>query len=121
LRTYDSLSSLQPYQLWSGATARAVHGEQLTLAIIDLDPDEEVPEHCEDSEQVSCVLQGEVTMVVAGQAQNLRSGDTCVIPSNVVHGGQAGPNGATIVYAFSPPRTDWELLPRLEPSPRRWP
>ena len=28
--TYGSVSGLEPYAIWRGATARAIHGERLT-------------------------------------------------------------------------------------------
>ena len=35
MSTFGSFSSGRPYQIWTGAVARAVHGERLTMALID--------------------------------------------------------------------------------------
>src|SRR5438105_8998813 len=93
--TYESVSDLEPYAIWNGATARAIHGERLTVAVIDLEPDLEVPEHHHDNEQLGFVLKGHVTMVIAGTSQRLGVGDTYRIPSEVPHPASTGPDGPT--------------------------
>ena len=35
---FDDLASVPPQQLWAGYLARAVHGEQLTLAVVEIEP-----------------------------------------------------------------------------------
>jgi quercetin dioxygenase-like cupin family protein len=119
--TYASVSALEPYAIWRGATARAVHGERLTMAIVDLEADLEVPEHHHDNEQVGFVLKGHVTMVIGGASRKLGIGDTYAIPSNVAHSASTGPDGATVVDVFAPVRADWEQVPRLDPRPGAWP
>lgn len=119
--TFSSFSSVRPYQIWSGAVARAVHGERLTMAVIDLEPNLEVPEHRHENEQLGFVLKGGVTMVIAGEAKELRVGEAYSIPSDVPHSARTGADGATVVDIFAPIRADWEKAPRLEPSRGRWP
>lgn len=121
MSTYSSFSSVRPYQIWSGAVARAVHGERLTMAVIDLDPDLEIPEHHHENEQLGFVLQGRVTMVIAGEARELSAGEAYSIKSGVPHSAKTGHEGATVVDIFAPIRADWEKAPRLEPSKGRWP
>lgn len=119
--TYDSVSELEPYAIWQGATARAVHGDRLTVAIVDLEPDLEVPEHHHDNEQIGFVLKGHVTMVIGGEARRLGIGETYRIPSEVPHSASTGPDGATVVDVFAPVRADWAQVPRLEPHAPAWP
>jgi quercetin dioxygenase-like cupin family protein len=119
--TYGSVSGLEPYAIWRGATARAVHGDRLTMAIVDLEPDLEVPEHHHDNEQLGFVLKGHLTMVIGGAARTLEVGDTYLIPSNVAHSASTGPDGATVVDVFAPVRQDWGQVPRLRPHPGAWP
>jgi quercetin dioxygenase-like cupin family protein len=118
---YDHFNALRPYRIWEGATARALHGEQLTMAVVDLEPGVAVPEHRHPNEQLGFVVEGAVTMTVGGDSRELRRGETYVIASNVPHAAVAGPEGATVVDIFNPPRADWEQLERLEPSPGAWP
>ena len=101
--------------------ARAVHGERLTMAVVEVDPDMQVPEHSHDNEQLGFVLRGEITMTVAGEARTLGPGGTYNIPSNTPHSAATGPEGATVVDVFTPIRSDWEKAERLSPEPGLWP
>lgn len=121
MSTFSSFSTVRPYQIWAGAVARAVHGERLTMAVIDLDPDLEIPEHHHVNEQLGFVLQGKVTMVIAGDERELSAGEAYSIPGDVPHSARTGHEGATVVDIFAPIRSDWEKAPRLEPSRGRWP
>jgi quercetin dioxygenase-like cupin family protein len=121
MSTFSSFSTVRPYQIWAGAVARAVHGERLTMAVIDLDPDLEIPEHHHVNEQLGFVLQGKVTMVIAGDERELNAGEAYSIPGDIPHSARTGHEGATVVDIFAPIRADWEKAPRLEPSRGRWP
>jgi quercetin dioxygenase-like cupin family protein len=119
--TFTSFASERPYKIWTGAVARAVHGDRITMAAVDLDPDVEVPEHRHHNEQLGFVLRGRVTMVIAGEARELRPGETYTIPADVPHSARSGPEGATVMDVFAPVRADWEKAERLEPSRGGWP
>ena len=118
---FDSIPALRPYKIWKGATARAVHGERLTMAVVDVDPDQNVPEHSHDNEQLGFVLRGKITMTIAGEARTLSVGETYCIPANAPHSAATGPEGATVVDIFAPVRSDWEQVQRLQPEAGRWP
>jgi quercetin dioxygenase-like cupin family protein len=118
---FNAVASVRPYKIWDGAIARAVHGERLTVAFVDLGANIKVPEHQHDNEQLGFVLRGKVTMTVGGEERELGVGDTYSIPSNVRHAAATGAEGATVVDVFAPIRTDWEKLERLEPEAGRWP
>ena len=68
---FGAVPALRPYKIWKGATARAVHGERITMAVVDVDADMQVPEHSHDNEQLGFVLRGEITMTIAGEARTL--------------------------------------------------
>jgi quercetin dioxygenase-like cupin family protein len=119
--TYDSLSTVRPYRIWDGAVARAVRGERITFAVVDLEPNLVVPAHQHPNEQVGIVLRGFVTMTIAGHSRRLGAGDTYVIPGDVRHGAETGPEGASVIDVFNPTRDDWEQVERLEPSAGAWP
>jgi len=118
---FDSLDSVRPYQIWDGAVARAVSGDRITFAVVDLEPNLVIPEHHHPNEQVGMVLTGFVTMTVAGERRRLGAGETYVIPGDVPHGAETGPEGATVLDVFNPTRGDWEQVERLEPSAGAWP
>jgi len=118
---FDSLDSVRPYGIWDGAVARAVHGEKMTFAVVDLEPNLDVPEHHHLNEQVGMVLKGFVTMTVDGESRRLGAGETYVIPGDVPHSASTGPEGASVLDVFTPTREDWEKAQRLEPSAGAWP
>jgi quercetin dioxygenase-like cupin family protein len=91
------------------------------MAVVDLEPGISVPEHQHENEQVGVVLEGTVTMTVAGESRELGPGETYVIPSNALHRAAAGPDGCSVVDIFAPVRADWEKLERQDPTPGRWP
>lgn len=121
MSTFEPLGDLRPYELRHGITARAVHGERVTMAVVDLEPEVELPEHHHENEQLGFVMEGEITMTIGGERRTLHRGDTYRIPGDVPHHARAGAAGCTVVDVFSPVRSDWEKLGRLDPAPGRWP
>jgi len=119
--TFTSFSAERPYKIWTGAVARAVHGDRITMAAVDLDPDLVIPEHRHENEQLGFVLTGKVTMVIAGEARELGAGEAYAISSNVPHSARTGAEGATVLDVFAPVRSDWGKAERLEPSKGGWP
>jgi quercetin dioxygenase-like cupin family protein len=119
---FASVDDVAVQTLMEGIRARAVHGERITLAVVELDPGLRMPEHRHHSEQVGVVLRGEFTFTVGGETRVRKPGDTWVIPSGVAHAVETtGPSGCTVVETFSPPRADWEGIPRERPAPGKWP
>ncbi|HEX6548371.1 MAG TPA: cupin domain-containing protein [Candidatus Dormibacteraeota bacterium] len=118
---YDAVHGIRPHKIWEGALARAVSGDRIQLAFVDLEPNVEVPTHQHESEQVGTVLKGVITMTIGEAVRTLSPGETYVIASNLPHKAVAGPEGCAVIDVFSPPRADWESLERLEPSTGRWP
>lgn len=119
--TYAKLSDLNQLAIWPGVVARAVNGDRMTLAVIDLDPNADVAEHHHENEQLGVVLKGEITFTIAGKVRALHAGDAYAIPSNVHHSARAGGSGATVVDAFAPVRVDWESKERLPAAAGNWP
>jgi quercetin dioxygenase-like cupin family protein len=119
--TYDAVPDLQPFRIWKGAVARAVQGERLTVGFLELEPNQDVPEHHHENEQVGFVLRGSITMVIGGDARTLGVGGTYVIPGDVPHSASTGPDGATVVDVFNPVRADWAQAERVAEAPIQWP
>jgi quercetin dioxygenase-like cupin family protein len=121
MSTFLKLHAIRPHVLREGVHARAVTGERMTLAVVDLEPDSSVPEHKHENEQLGFVISGTLTMRIGSEKRELQAGDTYAIPSNVAHEATAGSDGATVVDVFAPLRADWAKLERIEPSRGRWP
>jgi quercetin dioxygenase-like cupin family protein len=119
--TFQTLSRLRPHLIRKGITARAVNGDRITMAVIDLDPNVALPEHHHENEQLGFVIVGIITMRIGSEKQELQAGDTYSIPSNVPHDALAGPDGCTVADVFAPIRADWADLDRGEPSVPSWP
>jgi len=119
--TFHQLRDIRPHALREGITARAVEGDRITMAVVDLDPGAVLPEHHHENEQLGFVISGIITMRIGTEKRELHAGDTYTIPSHVPHDAKAGPEGGTVADVFAPGRADWAKLDRLDPTPGRWP
>lgn len=118
---FDDLDDVPTLELFPGYLARAIHGERLTLAVVEIDPDAPLPEHHHANEQFGMVLSGSLVFRVGNEERELGPGATWRIPSNVPHSATGGRGGAVVLDVFSPPREDWQALEATPPRPPRWP
>jgi len=118
---FENLGDVAPQQLFDGFLARTVHGERVTFAVVEIDPDSPLQEHQHENEQLGMVLRGSMTFRIGDEERELHPGDTWSIPSNTPHSGTAGPDGTIVLDVFAPTRDDWKLLDAQEPRPPRWP
>jgi quercetin dioxygenase-like cupin family protein len=118
---FDELSSLEPQQIWDGIIGRSVHGERITLGVIELAANAIVPEHSHENEQLGIVVRGSVGFRVGDESRGLGPGGTWRIPANVPHEVTVGPEGAVVIDVFAPVRSDWQALDRLEQRRPVWP
>ena len=121
MSAYGDLESSEPLPIWEGLLARAVEGEQSTLAIIELDPNISVPEHSHANEQLGVLIRGSVTFTIGGEVKEVGPGETWRILGHVPHSVIAGAAGAVVVESFAPGRDDWEERERVAPQPPLWP
>ena len=118
---FDNLQSIRPQLLADGYLARAVHGERLTLAIVEIEPGAQLREHQHANEQFGMVITGSVVFRVADETQTLGPGGIWRIPSDTPHTVTGGKEGAVVIDVFSPAREDWATHEKLEQQPIRWP
>jgi quercetin dioxygenase-like cupin family protein len=112
------IADLDPIDVWGEVVrARALHGERVSLALVELAPDATVPEHRHDNEQIGIVITGQMTFTVDDETRVLGPGGTWRIPSGRPHIAVAGPNGALVIDVFAPARRDWDGLPHGAPRP----
>jgi quercetin dioxygenase-like cupin family protein len=121
MTTFNKLRDIRPLVIREGITARAVNGERVTVAVVDLEPGATLPEHHHENEQLGFVIAGTITMRIAGDKRELHAGETYSIASHVPHDAVAGREGCTVADVFAPVRADWEQLERREPTKPRWP
>ncbi|MDQ3865466.1 MAG: cupin domain-containing protein [Actinomycetota bacterium] len=118
---FHELPALARQRIWDGITSRNVHGERMTLGVVELDPDAVAPEHSHPHEQFGVVLSGSVLFRIGDETKELRPGSVYVIPANAPHTAQAGPGGTVLIDVFSPVREEWQAAPAADDAEPRWP
>jgi len=118
---FDSLSSLELQRIWNGVHGRVLHGDRVTLGVLELDASSIVPEHSHEHEQLGMCLAGSLEFRVGDDSRELGPGDTWSIQSNVPHEVHVGPEGAVVIDVFAPARDDWREAPRTDAREPRWP
>jgi quercetin dioxygenase-like cupin family protein len=118
---FVNLSELAAQQIWDRIAARSLHGERITLSVVELDPGAVVAEHRHENEQLGIVLRGLMSFRVGDEQRELGPGATWCIPPNTPHEATAGPEGAVVIDVFSPTRADWSELETLPAREPRWP
>lgn len=117
------VQDLPVIDVWGEAVrARRIEGDRITLALVELAPNAPVPGHSHEAEQLGMVIAGRLAFTIGEERRDLGPGGTWRIPSNIPHQVTAGPEGATVIDVFAPPRGDWDALPSGEARPAvNWP
>ena len=121
MSAFEDLHAIPPQLLAGGYLARSVHGERLTLAVVEVEPGAELPEHQHDNEQFGIVIEGSVVFRVGDETRTLGPGGIWRIPSGSPHAVVGGEAGAVVIDVFSPARADWSAHAQLESRRARWP
>lgn len=90
-----------------GAMMWAVALEKAMLTYFELAPETVFPEHSHEAEQVTMVLEGELTFRCGEETFTLGPGEVVAIPSEVRHSAATGNMPCKAVDAWSPPRADF--------------
>jgi len=114
MSAFGGIDRLEHIRIWGGVTVQAVEGDRTTLAVVDLEPGANVPEHHHDNEQLGVLIRGAMHFRVGDETRDLAPGDTWRILSDVPHEVTAGPEGALAIECFTPVRGDWATLERDE-------
>lgn len=91
-----------------GINAKVVWGDKLMLLAVTLAPGAVVPTHHHPHEQMGYVVSGSLELAIADEICPLSSGCMYLVPGMTMHATQAGPNGAMVLEAFSPPREEYK-------------
>ena len=121
MSAFANVSSLDLQRIWDGVHGRVVHGERITLGVIELDANSVVPEHSHEHEQLGMCVSGSLRFRVGEESRKLGPGETWAIPSNVPHEVHVGPEGAVVIDVFAPTRDDWREAPPAGARHPRWP
>ena len=99
--------AIAPRQLAPGVTAKIASGERVMFSLVTLAPNAVVPEHSHPHEQMGMMVSGTMELTVAGETRTLSGNGIYLVPGGVPHKAVAGPEGATALDAFAPPREEY--------------
>lgn len=90
-----------------GAKMWAVGLEKAMLTYFEMEPNTEFPEHSHEAEQITLILEGELTFTYEGKEVTLKPREVIAIPSNVIHAAFTGTKPCKAVDAWSPVRKEF--------------
>ncbi|MBL8179694.1 MAG: cupin domain-containing protein [Bryobacterales bacterium] len=104
-----------PVQRWKDAereqmnpqvVRQVLHGQNITIARLELKKGAVVPEHHHVNEQIANVMEGAIVFHVGGEEHVVNAGESFLVPPNVPH--KVSVLEDAVVYdVFSPIREDW--------------
>ena len=121
MSAFEELGDIRPIPIWDGIAARTVDGDEMTMAIVELDPGAVAAEHSHGNEQVGIVLSGSMTFRIGEETREIGPGMTYCIRADVPHTATAGPDGCVVIDIFAPPRADWDRFEPQDAREPRWP
>jgi quercetin dioxygenase-like cupin family protein len=99
---FGSWNDVPSTEFHPGVHIRAFGGEQVCICKATYEPGKQVPLHAhEHTEQVMVILDGEVTMTIAGETKTLKEGDVVVVNRGIEHSLFSEP-GVTFLEALAP-------------------
>src|SRR6202045_770539 len=90
-------SSLRVIERLPGWNGRYFHSAYMTFAHYDFTRGSSIHEHVHGEEEVYEVIEGELEVTIAGEAQIARAGLVAIVPSNVRHSVKALTDGKAII------------------------
>ena len=105
--TWVRRSEVPPFLPAPGIQVQPVIGESLMTCWIAMEPGAIVAEHSHANEQLGVVVEGSVSLTVAGETRQLEVGDAYLVPSDLPHNGVAGAEGVLLVETFVPIREEY--------------
>ncbi|MBL7183496.1 MAG: cupin domain-containing protein [Anaerolineae bacterium] len=101
-------SDVEPVEMVPGVWRRMLtYGEQVMIVQVTLEEGAVVPAHRHPHEQITYVIEGELSMDVEGQTHVLGARDSLLFPAGVEHGATALKR-TLVIDTFSPPREEYK-------------
>ncbi len=91
-------------ELAPGITATVYPGDQAMISIVRIAPNTRGSVHHHPEEQWGFCIEGSATRFQGDLEVPVTKGDFWRTPGNVSHTIEAGPDGATVIDVFAPPR-----------------
>jgi quercetin dioxygenase-like cupin family protein len=93
--------------LADGLETRIFPGQNVMLSVLRISPDKSGVTHSHPQEQWGVLLEGSGVRTQDGVEHEVQAGDFWQTPGNMIHGFQAGSDGALVLDIFSPPREEY--------------
>lgn len=95
-------------EIVTGIRVRTFWGDNLMLAVVDIEANALLPNHSHPHEQGGLVLKGELELTIDGETRLLKEGDIYMIPGGVEHHAFAGTEPVQVLDIFTPIRQDFQ-------------
>ena len=74
---------------------------EAVIGIAEIAPNTDVARHTHPGPEVDYVLEGEITLMVAGQPERtFKAGDSFNVLAEMPHAARSGPNGAKVIATY---------------------
>jgi len=103
LGSFDQIGVEHPYE---GIDRRVLTTSKATVQEYSFEPGASFPLHQHPQEQLTLVLEGELSFAADGEVHQLAAGSWSVVPGDVEHGITAGSAGARFLAILVPPRKE---------------
>ena len=103
----DLIKNIQAKNLAPGITGHYAHGDKVTFGFVELKKGSSVPVHHHIHEQITYIIEGQLDMVIGGEAFSLTDGMYHVILSNTPHSAVAITD-CKVIDIFGPVREDYK-------------
>ena len=98
-----------PKELVPGINARTYWGENMLVAMVDLDANAHLPRHNHPHEQVGTVIAGKIEFTIGDETKTLQPGDVYIIPGGVAHEARTFDQPVKGIDVFSPVREEYKF------------
>ena len=101
------IKEIKPKEVVPGITGYYAHGDKQTFGYVEIKKGAVLQEHHHVHEQITYIIEGQLDMVINGEACPLTTGMYHIIASNVPHSAVAITD-CKVIDAFSPVREDYK-------------
>lgn len=91
-----------------GVVHKLAWGDKLMLSLVTMEPYAVLPTHSHPHEQMGILISGTMELAIAEEIMPLSGNTMFLVPGMTLHALKAGPEGAVLVEAFSPPREEYK-------------
>ena len=106
IKDMPHLNEIVAKQLVPGILGKYVHGQQASFGWVTIEGGTDMSLHHHPHEQITCILEGELEMVIGGEKVVLTAGHIRVIPSDTPHSARALTD-VKLIDIFSPVREEY--------------